>query len=246
MTPSIGIVLCYYEQPEYLQPCICSLVEQVLRPDQVVIVDDGSRRFPISHDVHARFSSIPVCLLTLVNSGVANARNRGISELSTSLVVTLDADDLLAPDYLAMLSSALIESGKSIAYSDIETFGIEEQVFRHPPYCYERLKRGNYMVNASMMTREVWNAVRRANGEGYDTRLDRLGGYEDHLFWLEAGALGYEAVHVDRILFRYRRHASSKLVAARRVFPELRVYMKQKMERLYGIELPSLSVPGEP
>jgi glycosyltransferase involved in cell wall biosynthesis len=243
---SIGIVLCYYEQPEYLHECICSLLNQARRPDEIVVVDDGSRLFPLGEKLLDAFSPLPVRLLTQANGGVANARNRGISELSTSLVVTLDADDSLASDYLAVLSGSLVESGVSIAYSDIQTFGLESTVFRHPPYCYEALKRGNYIVNAAMMRRAVWSDVRAANGEGYDTELDRLGGYEDHLFWLEAGALGHAGTHVDEPLFRYRRHRNSKLAAARRVFPKLRAYMIEKMKRLYGVELPELSEPGEP
>jgi glycosyltransferase involved in cell wall biosynthesis len=202
--------------------------------------------FPLGDEQLDAFSPIPVRLLSQANAGVASARNRGISELSTSLVVTLDADDSLASDYLAVLSDSLLDASVSIAYSDIQTFGLEEKIFRHPPYCYEALKRGNYIVNAALMRRDVWSDVRSANGEGFDTELDRLGGYEDHLFWLEAGALGHTGTHIARPLFRYRRHANSKLAAARRVFPKLRTHMAEKMKRLYGVELPELSEPGEP
>jgi len=243
---SVGVVLCYYEQPEYLQECICSLLNQTRRPEEVVIVDDGSRLFPLRDELLDALSPIPMRLLRQANAGVANARNRGISELSTSLVMTLDADDLLETEYLAVLSDSLIGVSVSIAYSDIQTFGLEEKVFRHPPYSYEALKRGNYIVNAALMRRDVWSDVRAANGEGFDTQLDQLGGYEDHLFWLEAGALGHTGEHIPEPLFRYRRHANSKLAAARRVFPKLRAYMAQKMKRLYGVELPELSEPGEP
>ena len=246
MNDTVGIVLCYYEQPDYLYECVRSLLEQTRPPDEVVIVDDGSCLFPIEETVLDEFSYLPVRLLKQANEGVANARNRGISELKTSLIVTLDADDLLAPDYLSVLSAAMVEKGVSIAYSDIRTFGIENKVFSHPPYSYETLKLGNYMVNASMMRREVWNDVRKANGEGYDTAIDRLGGYEDHLFWLEAGALGHTGVCVAEPLFYYRRHLHSKLSNARLVFPEIRMYMIEKMMRLYKIELPELSDPGEP
>lgn len=246
MSNSIGVVLCYYEQPEYLQECICSLVCQKLRPEEVVVVDDGSRLFPLRDELLDAFSPIPVRLLRQANAGVANARNRGISELSTSFVVTLDADDSLESDYLAVLAASLLDASASIAYSDIQTFGLEEKVFRHPPYCYEALKRGNYIVNAALMRRDVWSDVRVANGEGFDTELDRLGGYEDHLFWLEAGALGHTGAHIPEPLFRYRRHANSKLSAARRVFPKLRTHMAAKMKQLYGVELPELSEPGEP
>lgn len=246
MSQSIGVVLCYYEQTQYLQECISSLLYQTRRPEEVVVVDDGSRLFPLGDELLDAFSPIPVRLLSQANAGVANARNRGISELSTSLVVTLDADDSLAADYLAVLSDALLGASASIAYSDIQTFGLEEKVFRHPPYCYEILKRGNYIVNAALMRRDVWSDVLAANGEGFDTQLDRLGGYEDHLFWLEAGALGHTGTHVNEPLFRYRRHSNSKLAAARRVFPKLRMHMAEKMKRLYGVELPELSEPGEP
>lgn len=246
MSQSIGIVLCYYEQPEYLQDCVRSLLSQTRRPDQVVIVDDGSRLFPVTNELLDILSPLSVQLLHQPNSGVANARNFGISKLSTSLVVTLDADDLLASDYLAALSASLFDTGLSVAYTDIQTFGLETKVFRHPPYCYETLKAGNYIVNAAMMRRDVWSDVRAANGEGYDMELDRLGGYEDHLFWLEAGALGHTGIHVDQTLFHYRRHTNSKLTTARRVFPKLRTYMIEKMNRLYGVELPELSQPGEP
>ena len=246
MSLSIGIVLCYYEQPEYLQECICSLLRQTRSPDEILVVDDGSRLFPLGDELLEAFSPVRVRLIRQANGGVASARNRGFAEMNTSLVVTLDADDLLSPEYLAVLSTSLLQPSISIAYSDIQTFGLEAKVYRHPAYCYEALKRGNYIVNAAMMRRDVWSDVCAANGEGYDTELDRLGGYEDHLFWLEAGALGHTGTHVEETLFQYRRHGNSKLAAARRVFPDLRSYMTKKMQRLYGVELPPLSEPGEP
>lgn len=246
MSDSIGVVICYYEQPEYLQQCLDSIVNQTRRPDEVMVVDDGSCLFPLKKELLKALSPIPVQLTCKNNGGVSDARNHGISELSASRVVTLDADDVLASEYLAVLSGTLHKTEASIAYSDIRTFGLEEKIFRHPPYCYEALKRGNFIVNAAMMKREVWTDVRAANGEGFDTELDRIGGYEDHLFWLEAGALKHQGVHVSEPLFGYRRHASSKLAAARRAFPQIRAYMTEKMNRLYGIELPALAQPGEP
>jgi len=124
VSDSIGVVICYYEQPEYLQQCLESVVNQTRRPNEVVVVDDGSCLFPLRNELLKVLAPIPMRLAYKKNGGVSGARNHGISELSASLIVTLDADDLLTPDYLAILSATLHKTHASIAYSDIRTFGL--------------------------------------------------------------------------------------------------------------------------
>jgi glycosyltransferase involved in cell wall biosynthesis len=66
-----------------------------VRPELVVIVDDGS-----TDDLASAISGteLPVRLLRQANAGPGSATTRGIAALSTPLIATLDADDLWLPD----------------------------------------------------------------------------------------------------------------------------------------------------
>lgn len=81
-----------------------SVHRQQLRPDAVVVVEDG----PIPHALDEslneleRTSPVPVRRVSLVaNGGLARALNAGLQEVTTEFVARMDADDVSAPERFA-------------------------------------------------------------------------------------------------------------------------------------------------
>ena len=89
------------------------------------------------------------------------------------------------------------------------------------------------------MKPKVWEAVRKANGTGFDEELVKQGmRWEDYLFWLEAAALGFKFAPVGTGgLVRVRRHGGSGSEIANSTIPQWRAYVGEKMQRLYGVEM---------
>lgn len=86
-----GVVIPAFNASATIRETLLSVAAQTLRPELVVIVDDGS-----SDDLAAAIAGIdlPLELLRQDNAGPGSATTRGIAALATPFIATLDADDL--------------------------------------------------------------------------------------------------------------------------------------------------------
>jgi glycosyltransferase involved in cell wall biosynthesis len=90
---SVACVIPTFDHADLLSDAITSALAQTRPPDEIVVVDDGSRDDPAS--VVAGFPGVR--LVRQENRGASAARNAGLRVVSSSYIVFLDADDLLLP-----------------------------------------------------------------------------------------------------------------------------------------------------
>ncbi|TPJ56949.1 glycosyltransferase family A protein [Mesorhizobium sp. B2-7-1] len=93
-----SVVIPAYNASATIAETLRSVAAQTLRPELVVVVDDGS-----TDDLAAASGGIdlPLRLLRQDNAGPGSATTRGIAALSTPFIATLDADDLWLPGKIA-------------------------------------------------------------------------------------------------------------------------------------------------
>lgn len=98
----VGLYIPCYNAAETLRFCLEGVFKQSLRPDEVIVVDDGS-----SDDTAKAASLYPVRIITHAeNLGLAAARNTAVKALKTELIASLDSDCIPDPEWLASLSAA--------------------------------------------------------------------------------------------------------------------------------------------
>ena len=93
--PTVSVIIPAYNAAPFIGTALDSVAAQTRRPDEVVVVDDGStddtaeivRRW-------ARQSGICAKLVRQRNRGLAAARNSGLSVASGDYITFLDADDV--------------------------------------------------------------------------------------------------------------------------------------------------------
>lgn len=97
---AISVVIPLYNKEKYIQRTLKSVLSQTVRPEEIIVVDDGSTDSgpSIVENMSAKDSRIR--LIRQSNSGVSAARNRGIKEARYELVALLDSDDTWKPDFL--------------------------------------------------------------------------------------------------------------------------------------------------
>jgi len=101
-TPRLSVVCATYNRPDLAIRLLGFLGAQSLRPDEVeiIVVDDGS-----AGDAASRIQKVampfPFRVLTQRNSGPAVARHRGIEDARGEIIVLLDDDMQMGPDFLA-------------------------------------------------------------------------------------------------------------------------------------------------
>ena len=88
--PLVSVIIPVYNAERYLAEAIESVLAQTYRPIEVIIVDDGST--DSSADIAKRYNSL-VRYFFQPNSGLAAARNKGISQAKGSFFAFLDVTD---------------------------------------------------------------------------------------------------------------------------------------------------------
>ncbi|HVV58503.1 MAG TPA: glycosyltransferase family A protein [Gaiellaceae bacterium] len=200
--PRVSVVIPCYGYAHLLGEAVESVLAQTYRDFEIVVVDDGSPddTAAVAEALIAAHPEHRISLLRRPNSGQpAVARNTGIARARGELIVCLDADDLLEPEFLERCVDALDRHPElSIAYGGQRDFSEDREwpLHPHPPYDFATLAHTNLLGTASMFRREAWEAV-----GGYPTDVP---GYEDWAFWIALGAHGHYAAHVPEAVFRYR------------------------------------------
>ena len=104
---SIAVVIPAYNAELYICDALDSIMLQSRRPEQIIIVDDGSTDHTLEriHNWQRQYNG-ELCLLQQSHSGVSAARNTGIQHTTADLIAFLDADDLFLSHHLEQLERA--------------------------------------------------------------------------------------------------------------------------------------------
>lgn len=99
----ISIVVPVYNMEAYLPECLASIVAQRCQDFEVLLVDDGSKDNSLAVCQEWAAKDARFRVFSQENAGVSVARNRALEEAKGEYVCFVDADDAIAPDYLALL-----------------------------------------------------------------------------------------------------------------------------------------------
>ncbi|NOY22197.1 MAG: glycosyltransferase family 2 protein [Acidobacteria bacterium] len=110
---SISVIIPVFNGARYIRETVQSVLEQSLKPDEIIIVDDGST--DETPKILANLAKTGIITIRQNNMGPGSARNRGIEASTGSLIAFLDADDLWLPEKLAEQKRILSERPE-IAY----------------------------------------------------------------------------------------------------------------------------------
>ncbi len=112
--PVLSVVIPHLNQPAALGRCLDSLAAGHRRPDEVLVVDNGSTALPL-----AVCDRPGVRLLQEAEPGPGPARNRGVAAARGDAVAFIDADCLADPDWLAAAERALADPAAGILGGDV-------------------------------------------------------------------------------------------------------------------------------
>jgi len=107
----ISVILPTFNRAGYLKRAIDSVIDQHRKPDELIIIDDGSTDNSTRVIQEAcRRAEFPVHLLHRKNRGAAAARNAGILQARGEILCFLDSDDWWDPRKIALQSAQHLEN----------------------------------------------------------------------------------------------------------------------------------------
>jgi glycosyltransferase involved in cell wall biosynthesis len=227
--PLVTVVIPCFDQGEYLEGALVSVFEQTLDSFEIVVVDDGST----DPETVATIDGIDLPRVRVVrqeNRGLPAARNAGMALARGRYLVPLDADDELAPHFLADLVAVLeVDAAAGFAHCWAELFGDQDALWVTRPFNPYQELLSNSVVGCVVMRRDAWEAV-----GGYDESM--IHGNEDWDLWIRLTAAGWGQAEVPVPLFRYRKHGVSMSVATEARYEQARVEMVRRHPGLYEAE----------
>ena len=113
-TARFSVAIPHLNQPDFLDRCLASLAAGSRRPDEVIVVDNGSNALPQAIcDVYG------AQLLTEADPGPGPARNCGVRAASGDILAFIDADCLADANWLAAAEAAMADPAATILGGDV-------------------------------------------------------------------------------------------------------------------------------
>jgi GT2 family glycosyltransferase len=169
-TPTIAVVIAAFEAADIIATAIDSVLAQSVRPEEIVVADDGSTDDLAG--VLARFGPA-VRLVRIEHGGEARARNAAIAAATAEFVAVLDADDRFAPGRLAAVTRVLVERPDlDLVTTDavLELDGRIVGTVYHEGHRFEVADQRSAILDRNFVFGQV--VVRRS-------RMQELGGYDE-------------------------------------------------------------------
>lgn len=180
---AISVIVPLYNAERTLRRCVDSILCQTYRDLTLILVDDGSQdgSAAICDEYASRDDRVRV--IHKENGGVSSARNAGLERFDSPYVTFIDSDDVVPPDYLAVLFSCLNEASADIAVCDVSFLRGEEETLRFS--CRKPLMTGTEALERLLSRREINSGpcakLFRADLIG-EERFPPMRAYEDMIF----------------------------------------------------------------
>ena len=206
----------YKEKPEYLQLALESVINQTVKPNEIVLVEDGKLTNELQAVITEYLQKYPAIFKTYAlkqNQGLGKALNFGMQKCSYELIARMDTDDIAEPNRFELQikefeqNKELMLCGGQIAeFADnpAEITGYRKVPLKHNEILNFAKKRNPFNHITVMFKKQA---------------VQNVGGYmdmpyfEDYWLWVRMLKAGYKAKNVDKVLVKVR--AGQDMIARR-------------------------------
>ncbi len=244
LVPAFSVVIPAHNALPYVLLCLETVMNQVHRPDEVILVDNASTD-STALEVKRRFPNVRI--IPEARKGVSFARNRGIEEARGDFVAFLDADDLWSRHHLAVLAQLIARhpavslagtiSGKQLPANRLPANGHHLQDFVEAQVAGTgsgSLSEIDYFVRAAGVSSPFDSssvALRRSIYHAHRLAFRDYADNEDLLFWCEVALQGTVALAETQTGVRLLHGRSATAQARARVWGRINVDCSAYKER---------------
>ena len=216
-TPSLTLVLPFFNGEQYLSPLLSTLLPQAESLREIIAVDDASTDSSVEI-IRSFQRDLPIDLLRLPGHfGPAEARNAGLAKAAGDYIAFLDSDDLTAPDLYPSLLKIAEQTSADLVQCGYDYFYEAEDLLI--PRCSEWAKTDHATLRSFpellFLDNVIWNKIyRRSMLERYGIRFDSsMKMAEDLPFFFMTLMAAEKIVITDRPLYYYRQGRPGQLTA---------------------------------
>jgi glycosyltransferase involved in cell wall biosynthesis len=206
--PRISVVMPSYNQSQYIERSILSVLNQNYPNLDLVVIDGGSTDGTV--DVIRKYSKYLSYWISEPDQGQSDALNKGFARATGNILGWLNSDDLYMPGTFERVTTALAEfPAKGVVHGDYLFIDSGDRTIGHQ-YAFDfnlnQFKYEGYHIWAQAM---FWRRDVHKRFGGFDLRLHKTMDYQMILeFGINEGESAFLRVPVP--LGCFRRHADQK------------------------------------
>lgn len=229
-SPLVSVIVPVYNMEQYLGETLDSVLASNYPAFEVIVMDDGSKdaSLQIAKDYARKDSRVKA--FTQPNAGACAARNHAILLAEGELILPVDADDKMCPDFIGDAVEAIrADTEVKVVCPKAEFFGERTGKWNLPPFSRKLLARKNMIPICSLYYKSDW---------------ERAGGYareitarEDWAFWIAVLKDGGKVVTLSRLSLYYRVRSGSKRVTDRLQKNRVIDYLNKSYPEFFESEL---------
>jgi len=206
--PLVSIYVPLHNREDYIVECVQSALDQTVKDLEVCICDDGSTDRSVER-VERYFGRNPrVRIFQQRNAGIGAASNTAVKNALGFYVGQLDADDVLKRDAVERCLEIMEKNHRlSLVYGTTEYIDENSCViadgWNWPLFSREYLLTRMICHHFRFFRKRDWSRT-----PGFDETIINAVDYDMMLKLAEVG----EVVHLNRVLYQYRKHADTTTV----------------------------------
>lgn len=224
----VSVVIPFYNNVEWLEEAIKSVIDQHHNPLEIIVVIDGAKE--CTKKLEASYQSIT--FIHKCNGGSASARNRGLDEANGEYIAFLDSDDLWPKNkikdqlFFMEVENADVSYHDYYYYDDNKKTNVKKITFTN--YAKEIWLRSFVSNKIQISTVMISKAVSKSG-----IRLDEDFRHGQDIEYFKELALHYDFLHCGEICSRFRvKKGSIGFNPSMQLKYKSHVYHKIKNKRL--------------
>lgn len=207
--PLVSVAIITYNQVEYIEQCIESVLSQEYERIQIVVGDDGSSdgTQELIKNYYERFPEKFSLAISSSNCGITGNSNKVNAQCKGKYIAWLGGDDLMLSGKIsAQVEFMEAHSECNICYHDLSVVDskIGEELYKFSEKYSPRSGNVKTIVRWGTFNGASSTMVRRSSiTRGFEESIPIA---SDWLYWIEALIPSGTICYIDRVLGVYRRH----------------------------------------
>lgn len=212
-SPKVSVVIPVYNTEAYVEEAVRSIMNQMLRDIEIIIIDDGSTDNSLSVIKKLAIEDSRIQYFSQINQGQSVARNAGIDKATGEYIYFMDSDDILEEEAFELCYNKCTAENLDFIFFDAVNFGeINKLVLE-----YDRKNQLDTKVHAGIEILNLLLDIRgyrvppwlyfinlsflRKENISFDSKLKK---YEDQIFSAELYLTAHRVAYMPLSLFRRR------------------------------------------
>lgn len=204
MSISFSVIISVYNKEKYIKPTIESVINQTYRNFELIIVNDGSTDNSLS--VINSIKDHRIKVISTLNQGASQSRNKGMQAASNPFIALLDGDDLWEHNYLETIKAAIQDFPEASVFATAIAHKYENKIV---PAIYN-FKQGKTNEIRNIFESSLNHTILTSSSIVFKKDILSKTGYfdtsiisgQDTDLWIRIG-LHYDVVFINKVLAYY-------------------------------------------